>query len=212
MKTVKRSFSNPWNFANSAEILSHQTMSMDSASWAVNRNLNGFIKKGKWKTMVKGAISADRQKHQKSHYLSMKLIMTSVHLRAFFTWKFHAAFSQVRKLFYKEKKNSSSFKLCFDQSFPDQCTICQMYFVRNEGSFMLRYNRKINAFCSQSCLAHYMYKYRFLEMCTICRRRKSNFNMLKSIDDDMTIRFNYCSMQCMQMVDQSTQLENVFFK
>ncbi|XP_055319578.1 zinc finger MYM-type protein 2-like [Sitodiplosis mosellana] len=99
--------------------------------------------------------------------------------------------------------------------FPDQCTICKMYFVpspREDSPFLLLHNGKLNAFCSQSCQSHYIYKYQFLDTCSICRRPKSNFNMLKSnVDDVSSVQVKYCSMQCLQIVDQSTELRKAYF-
>lgn len=48
-------------------------------------------------------------------------------------------------------------------------------------------------------------------MCSVCSRPKSNFNMLKSYADDISIsEVNYCSMQCLQDVQQSTELQKAY--
>lgn len=75
---------------------------------------------------------------------------------------------------------------------------------------MLRYGKTINTFCSYSCRAHFMYKYQLLEACSVCRRLKSNFNMLQSMADDTTVKFKYCSMKCLQIVNQSIELVELF--
>lgn len=94
----------------------------------------------------------------------------------------------------------------------EQCTTCQIYFVRNQtdSAHMLHHNNKLNVFCSQSCQSHYVYKYQLLEMCTICRRRKTNFNMIKTVVNGTAIKVNYCSLQCALVVEESTALERVF--
>ncbi|XP_031622481.1 uncharacterized protein LOC116340241 [Contarinia nasturtii] len=91
----------------------------------------------------------------------------------------------------------------------EQCIICQMYFV-DDTSHVLRYNGKLNSFCSKSCQAHYIYKYSFLETCSICQRQKSNFNMLNLVTNDLKVQLSYCSLQCLQIIDQTTQLNHAY--
>lgn len=104
----------------------------------------------------------------------------------------------------KKKKLKISF-------IPEQCNICQIYFVRDPSKnahLTLWHNKTLHVFCSKSCQSHYTYKYRRLQMCSVCCHRKSDFNMVKSLASDMSIEVNYCSLQCWQIVDQSIELEN----
>lgn len=97
----------------------------------------------------------------------------------------------------------------------EQCTMCQMYFVRDpcsDISFMLRHRNSINVFCSQSCQSHFVHKYRMIETCVICRRYKSNFNMIKNVITDTRIHLSYCSMKCLQIVELSSDLEQASLK
>lgn len=99
--------------------------------------------------------------------------------------------------------------------FLEQCTICQTYFVRNacDLSYTIRQNNnKFHVFCSQSCRSHYMHKYQMLQMCSICRRRKSNFNMIKIVIIGTSTQVRYCSTQCLQIIGDSIALEQAFRK
>lgn len=119
------------------------------------------------------------------------------------------------KIYQDTKKCQPSFKMLMWRFFLEQCTICQTYFVRNacDLSYLIRQiTNRLHVFCSQSCRSHFMHKYQMLEMCSICRRRKSNFNMIKIVQNGTSIQINYCSIQCLQIIEDSIALEQAFKK
>lgn len=111
----------------------------------------------------------------------------------------------------KVKLQKSEFPFIF-LSISDQCTVCQTYFIRDsKESITLRFQQKVHVFCSQSCCSHFVHKYGALQQCCLCQRPKTNFDMVKFVNDDVgTPTINYCSVRCMQLLAKCDRMFKVY--